>query len=154
RVMSCESKRTLPAEARHSPMMVRRQVVLPAPLRPSSMVSEFGATAKSTPCRMWYCPMCVLTPRSSSRSGTRDAQIGFLHDGGSNHVGRRALRDELALVQHDDAIGERAHHVHLVLDQQHGLVALRLDVADEIEDHRHFVDAHAGGGLVEHEHLG
>src|SRR5438874_4127229 len=57
-------------------------------------------------------------------------------------------------MQHDDAVGERAHHVHLVLDQQDGLVALRLDVADEIEDHRHLVDAHAGGRLVEHEHLG
>ena len=33
---------SLPAEARHRPMMVRRQVVLPAPLRPSSMVSSFA----------------------------------------------------------------------------------------------------------------
>src|SRR6267142_2052543 len=154
RVMSCWSNRTLPAEARHRPMIVRREVVLPAPLRPRSMVSEFGATLKATPCRMWYWPMCVLTPLSCSRSGTSDSEIGFLHDRRRNDFGGRALGDELALVQHDDAVGERAHHVHLVLDEQHGLVALRLDVADQVEDHRHLVDAHAGGRLVEHEHLG
>src|SRR5439155_2169045 len=131
RVMSCCSNLMLPADARHRPMMVRRQVVLPAPLRPRSMVSELGATAKSTPCRMWYWPMCVLTPRSSRSSDTRDTQIGLLHDRRGGHFGRRTLRDELALMQHDDAVGERAHHVHLVLDQQDGLVALRLDVADE-----------------------
>src|SRR5436309_193186 len=98
----------VPAEARHKPMMVRRQVVLPAPLRPRSMVSEFGATLKSTPCRMWYCSMCVCTAVSSSRSATtdaaerwaRDTKIGFLHDGHGNHFGGRALGDELPLVQH------------------------------------------------------
>src|SRR5437870_969337 len=110
----------LPAEARHRPMMVRRHVVLPAPLRPRSIVREFGATAKSTPCRMWYWPMCVLTPRSSRSSGTsdapersaRDTQIGFLHDRRGDHFGWRAFGDQLALVQHDDAVSERTHHVH------------------------------------------
>src|SRR4051812_29244682 len=151
---SVPAKRMLPAEARHSPMMVRRHVVLPAPLRPSSMVREFGATLKSTPCRMWYCPMCVWTAFSSSRSGTRDAEIGFLHDWHGDHFGGHALGDELALMQHHDAVRERAHHIHLVLDEQHRLVALRLDVTDEVEDHRHLVDAHAGRRLVEHKHLG
>src|SRR3954466_13945403 len=150
---SLPSKRIVPAEARHKPMMVRRHVVLPAPLRPRSMVSEFGATLKSTPCRMWYFSMCVCTAVSSSRSATSDAEVGFLHDWHRNHFGGRALGDELPLVQHDDAIGERSHDVHLVLDQENGLVALCLDVADEIEDDRHFVDAHAGGGLVEHEYF-
>jgi hypothetical protein len=56
-----------PCEARHRPMMVRSVVVLPAPLRPSSMVSCPRGTARSTPCRMWYAPMCVCTPCSVSR---------------------------------------------------------------------------------------
>src|SRR5204863_7927997 len=103
-------------------MMVRRHVVLPAPLRPRSMVSEFGATLKSTPCRMWYCPMCVCTALSSRRSGTCDPEVSLLHDRHGDDFGGRALGDELALVQHDDAVGERAHYVHLVLDEQHGLV--------------------------------
>ena len=41
-----------PCEARHSPMMVRSVVVLPAPLRPSSTVMPPSGTAKLTPCRM------------------------------------------------------------------------------------------------------
>jgi hypothetical protein len=38
-----------------------------------------------------------------------------------------------------------------VLHQQDGLVALRLDVVNQIEHHRHFVHAHARSRLVEHE---
>ena len=44
--------RISPAEARHNPMMVRNVVVLPAPLRPSSIVVRPSGTPRSTPCRM------------------------------------------------------------------------------------------------------
>ena len=47
------SKAMLPALARHNPMMVRKVVVLPAPLRPSSTVSLPTGTVRLTPCRMW-----------------------------------------------------------------------------------------------------
>src|SRR5688500_14428575 len=141
----------LPEEADQSPMIVRRQVVFPAPLRPSSIVSCFSGTAKSTPCRMWYCPICVLTP---SRRSTGYSKIGFLHDRRGDDLRRRAGGDQLALVQHDDAVGERAHHVHLVLDEEDGLLSCPLDFLDEGKHGGHFVDAHPRGGLVEHEHLG
>src|SRR3989440_12650940 len=39
--------------------------------------------------------------------------------------------DELAIVQHDDALGERAHHVHLVLDQQDDLGGVLLELRDQ-----------------------
>ncbi len=51
-VMSRPAKRISPEAARHNPMMVRKVVVLPAPLRPSSMVRPPSGTSKSTPCRM------------------------------------------------------------------------------------------------------
>jgi hypothetical protein len=38
-----------------------------------------------------------------------------------------------------------------VLDQEHGLVTLQLYLIDEVEDHRHLVEAHARGRFVEHE---
>src|SRR5512147_3118783 len=113
-------------------MTVRKAVVLPAPLRPRSIVSPARGTSKSTPCRMWYWPMCVLTPASASSgsgiAGTSlcDAEIGLLHDRRGDHRVGLAVGDQFALVQHDDAVGERAHDVHLVLDQQDRLVALRL----------------------------
>src|SRR5687768_2174030 len=99
RVISLPSKLILPAEARHRPMMVRRQVVLPAPLRPSSMVSECCGTEKFTPCRMWYWPMWVFTPASCRRSGTRYPEIRFLHDRRGDDFGRLAVGDQLALMQ-------------------------------------------------------
>src|SRR5436190_7306392 len=124
-VMSWPSNTSLPCDACHRPMMVRSAVVLPAPLRPSSMVSSPRGTARSTPCRMWYWSMCVCTPASvSNGSGTssflHDAQIGFLHHRRCDDFRRLAVCDELPLVQHDDAVGQRADHVHLVFHQQHG----------------------------------
>ena len=53
-------------------------------------------------------------------------------------------------MQHDDAVGERAHDVHLVLDEQDGLGRVGLQPRDQVEHDRNLVDAHAGGRLVEH----
>src|SRR5260370_17174900 len=96
--------------------------------------------------------MWVLTPWSwsSAASDSGDTEIGFLHDRRGDHAGGLAVGHQLAVVQHDDAIGERGHHVHLVLDQQNGRVAARFDLMDEVEDDRYLVDAHAGGRLVQH----
>src|SRR5438046_2248012 len=149
---------TEPCDACHRPMMVRRVVVFPAPLRPSSIVSLPRGTARSTPCRMWYAPMCVCTPCNVSKFSfmawllpplgeggdggacptsqppplpspggggsnscarscglLRYAEVSLLHNGRSNHGRRIAVRHQGAVVQHDDAIGEFTHHVHLVL---------------------------------------
>ena len=59
-----------------------------------------------------------------------------------------------AVVQHDDAVGERAHDIHLVLDEQDGLGLVLLQPRDQIEHDGDFVDAHAGGRFVEHEDIG
>src|ERR1700722_12285507 len=141
-VMSAPSKGTAPADACQSPMIVRSGGVLPAPFRPSSMVNAPRGTARSTPCRMWYGPMCVFTPdrlRSGGASDIRHSQIGLLHHRQRDHARRIAVGDEFAVVQHDNAVGERAHHIHLMLDQKDGAVAPRLDRLDEIEDDRHLV---------------
>src|SRR5262249_12425999 len=129
----------------HSPMMVRKVVVLPAPLRPSSTVMAPSGTAKSTPCRMWYWPMWGCTP-SSANSGSamarapgRNTQIGLLHDRRANHLGRQTIGHQASVVQDDDAIGEASHHVHFVLNQQNRLVTLGLQRLDQLEHDRHVV---------------
>jgi hypothetical protein len=109
---------------------------------------------------MWYAPMCVCTPaKRQQRRGLMPAALRRARTGrdtacctiGDAITGLGlAVGDELAVVQHDDPVGELAHHVHLVLDQEHGLVGLGLEAADQVEDHRHVVDAHARGRLVEH----
>src|SRR5215203_1044406 len=105
--------------------------------------------------------MCVSTP-SSLRIGSGidrpscrhlDAEIGLLHHRRGDDLARLPVGHEGTVVQDHDAVGERAHHVHLVLDEEHRAVAALLDLGDEVEDGRHLVDAHAGRRLVEHEHL-
>ena len=51
-----EDRRPVPARAGVSPMRLRSVVVLPAPLRPSSVVIVPSATSRPTPCRMWLLP--------------------------------------------------------------------------------------------------
>ena len=102
--------------------------------------------------------MCVSTPESVSSVAhaaflAEAAEIGLLHHRRGDHLGGLAVGDQLAVVQHDDAVGERAHHVHLVLDQQDDLRGVLLELRDQVEHDRHLVDAHAGGRLVEHEDL-
>ena len=56
RVISVPLKRTVPLRGGLSPMMLRRSVVLPAPLRPSTPISPAGSSSSETLCRMWLVP--------------------------------------------------------------------------------------------------
>src|SRR5690348_15964142 len=107
-VMSRPSNTMLPALAFHRPMMVRRVVVLPAPLRPSRTARPPRGTTRSTPCRMWYWPMWVCTPDSVNKgSGMfRCSKIGFLYDFRLHDFARFTVRHQRAVVQHDDAVGQ------------------------------------------------
>ena len=71
----------------------------------------------------YACARLAAVSSASLRHGPADAEIGFLHDRRRHHLGRRAVGHQRALVQHDHAVGEAAHHLHLVLDQQDRLVA-------------------------------
>ena len=62
--------------------------------------------------------------------------------------GRRALGDHAALVQHVDALGERGHGLHDVLDQQDGDARVA-DVADDLDDLGDLGRIEAGHHLVE-----
>src|SRR5215470_692337 len=153
------ANRKVPRLGFHNPMMVRKVVVLPAPLRPSSTVMAPSGTAKSTPCRMWYCPIWVCTPCSSNsgsamaRAPGRYTQIGLLYDRRGNHLGRSTIGHQASVVQDDDAVGEASHHVHFVLDQQNRFVALGFQRLDQVEHDRHVVDRHTSRRLVEHEYV-
>src|SRR6202042_1061976 len=74
---------------------------------------------------------------------------GLLHKVGRNHTVDVPVGGQGALVQDEDAIGQLADHIHLVLDQQNGVTAFRLQSRDKVEDKRYLVGAHASGRLVE-----
>ncbi len=69
----------------------------------------------------------------------------------THDVRRRPLRDDRALGHHHHPVRDVAHHVHVVLDEQHrhALVPQRLDVAEERLGQRRI---HARHRLVQHDH--
>src|SRR4030095_8993624 len=47
------------------------------------------------------------------------AEVGLDHLGVSLDLGRRALGDARAVVEHGDPVGDPHDHLHLVLDEEH-----------------------------------
>jgi hypothetical protein len=70
---------------------------------------------------------------------------------GADLVGR-ARRQDAAVDQHGDAVGQRKDRVHVVLDQQHG--ALALQAAQQLDHALALLDAHARHRLVEQQQAG
>src|SRR5678815_5386506 len=68
----------------------------------------------------------TLTTRS-----VRDAEIGVDHRLAAAHLGRVAVADLAAVVEHDDAIGDVHHDTHVVLDQHDRRAVLLVDVEHE-----------------------
>ena len=70
------------------------------------------------------------------------------------HLGRRTLRDLLAVVEHGDPVADAHDHLHVVLDQQDGQAQTLAKLADEVGQLARLLRVHAGGRLVEQEELG
>ncbi len=65
---------------------------------------------------------------------------------------RRAFDQHHALHEHGDAPREAEHEIHVVLDDEDG--DLRRQLAEIAQNELALVRGHAGGGLVEQQHLG
>src|SRR5262245_4990809 len=134
------------------PMIDFMVVVLPAPLRPSSVTTSPGMMWKSMPCRMCDSPYQALRPLTA-RSGASEAASGMA----GSHIGLdhlRVLRDggvvalgkDLAARQHGDGVGEVGDHAEIVLDHQDRAVGRHL--LDQRRDAVDVLVTHAGGRLV------
>src|ERR1700738_4814971 len=139
------------------PMIALSVVVLPAPLRPSSVTTSPSPTAKSMPCRMCDSPYqpCRSRTRSSSlpttpASRTAASAMAGPHIGLDDFrvlrdLGVAALRQGLAAGQDGDGVREIRDDRKVVLDHQHGTV--RRDLADERRDPRDVLVAEPGHRL-------
>src|SRR5258708_19634740 len=113
------------------PMTDFRVVVLPAPLRPSSVTSSPRPISKPTPCRMCDSPyQACKSATLSNASAMTGPDIGFDHGGILRHRGVGALGQDFATRQHGDRGGEGGDHGHVVLDPHHA--AVPADAAHEI----------------------
>ena len=69
------------------------------------------------------------------------------------HVARRADRDHLAELEHDDAVADPEHEAHVVVDQEDRRAAVD-DLAQVTAERDRLVGVESGGRLVEAEQLG
>src|SRR5579875_844414 len=117
------SKRIEPDRRSTIPMIDLSVVVLPAPLRPSSVTTSPSRTSKPTPCNTCDSPYQASSPATcSSGSAMRGAEIGGLHVRVLRHGRIVALGEHAPARQHRDAIGQMLHYVEIVLHHQHRAV--------------------------------
>src|SRR5579884_4414438 len=127
-----------PARLGTMPMIARRVVVLPAPLRPRRVTTSPSCTPKSMPCRMCDSPYQACSPATSSSalsppaSGMPGPEIGFRHVGVGRDRAVIAFAQDAPAGQYRDRVGEVGHDGQVVFDHQHGAVARGL--ADQAGD--------------------
>src|SRR5215211_5574389 len=133
------------------PMIDFSVVVLPAPLRPSSVTTSPAKTWKSTPCRMCDSPYHACRPSTASSgvaaSAMADPHIGFPHRRIAGDFVVVAFGENAPAREHGDAVGQIGDDGQIVLDHQHGAVG-----GHRLDQRRDTVDVlvpHAGGRLVE-----
>src|ERR671916_1793852 len=121
---SLPRKRMTPSRRRRMPMIARRVVVLPAPLRPSSVTVSPSRMSRSTPCRTWLSPYQAFSPRTSRRGALLmlGSHIGFPHARILADFFVGAVGQDLAAGQNGDAVAEVGDDVQVVLDHQHRAV--------------------------------
>src|ERR1700730_5096950 len=137
-------------------MIARRVVVLPTPFLPKSAAHSPAFTVSVTPCRMCSLPMWTCTSSRLSTGGILDvvlvllaAEIGLAHALVGSDLCRAAAREDGALRHHGDIVGDLAHHVHVVLDNDDMNLTRRLP--DSFDRAAGFSRAHAASGLVKEE---
>src|SRR6266702_2882545 len=141
------------------PIMARKVVVLPAPLRPSSVTSSPSPTENSIPCRMCDSPYqaCRSATRSNALSrtavsGMSGPHIGLDDFGVFRDLRVGALRQDLSAGKHGDGVRQIGDDGEIVLDHQHR--AIRRDGLDQRRNARDVLLAEPGHRLVEQQHLG
>src|SRR3569623_3406032 len=148
------------------PMIDFSVVVLPAPLRPSSVTTSPAFTSILIPCRMWDSPYQasrlrtwrMLPPVAAfagasaiAVSSMTSSQIGFLDALVLGELGVMALREHLPARQHGDDVGQIGHDAQIMLDHQDGV--FRRDALDERRDLVDVLVTHAGHRLIQKHHL-
>src|SRR4030088_811918 len=135
-MMSLPSKRIEPVRLPMIPITDFSVVVLPAPLRPSSVTTSPAFTLKLTPRRMWDSPYqacrsltdstCVPAGFAAAsaifRSGMTGPQIGFLDALVLGQFGIVAFRQDLTTRQHCDDVGQVGHHGEIMFHHQDGVL--------------------------------
>src|SRR4051812_2462445 len=152
-VMSAPRHTIVPRRSWVKPIRVSSKVLLPTPFRPSTArlprsgiakLMSSSTTASPYPARTLLNERRASAMRRASQVNLADARIG------RNLLGR-AFEQDAAADHHDDAAREPKHQLDVVLDEQNGDVLRQ--AGDGAEQLGAFLARHAGGGLIEQQHL-
>src|ERR1700731_1284471 len=119
------AKRTEPVRWPTMPMIDLSVVVLPAPLRPSSVTTSPGSTRNSTPCRIWDSPYqacSAATVSSGSRLAMTYAHISFAYLRIVRHRVIVALSKHPTAGEYGNPIANVSDHAKVVFNHQHGSI--------------------------------
>src|SRR3954471_9613497 len=120
-ISSVPRNRTEPVRWGRMPMIARRVVVLPAPLRPSRVATSPSSTVKSMPCRTCDSPYQACSPSTSSSGGApalsrmAGPHIGLDDLGIVGHCRVVALGEDAAAGQDGDGLRQIGDHRQIVL---------------------------------------
>src|SRR4051812_49418969 len=104
-----------PPKRRVTPTIELISVVLPVPLRPNSASASPSASASEMSGSTTASPYPARRFWMRSRSGIGGlAEVHGFHLRVARHLLRRSLRQQSAIDQHGDAVGEREHQVHVM----------------------------------------
>src|ERR1700704_4787184 len=104
-----------------SPMMDFKVVVLPAPLRPIRQTISPLPTSIVISCSTWLEPYQALRFSTCSIGSVLPvAKIDPLDRFILTHLRRCPLRQQFAVMQHQNPVADPHHQLHLVLDQNDG----------------------------------
>src|SRR5437762_8936063 len=106
-----------------APATPRSVVLLPAPFAPISATISPSPTSNETSRHAGTSPYArstfsTLSSKLAPEIGLDDARLRL-------HLARRALEQRLAVIEHQHALGDVHHEVHVVLDDEQGDAAPR-----------------------------
>src|SRR6185503_10594912 len=149
-VMSRPANAMWPCRTASSPNTALKTVDLPAPLGPMTVVIAPRAACRLVPLRTVR-PPYPATTSSSTRMGVANSVSKICLDDlrVAPDLVRRALGDDAALGEHQDAGAQRHDEFHVVLDDDEGGALLRVDLAQALAQPGEHRRVDAAGGLVE-----
>src|SRR5438552_6896690 len=122
-MVSLPSNFTEPVRGFTMPMIDFMVVLLPAPLRPTTVTNSPARTSRSTPCSTCDSPYQASRPFTlSSASGMLGPQVGRHHGGILRDALVVAFGQDFAAGQHGDALRQAGDDAEVVLDHQYGAI--------------------------------
>src|SRR5258708_3872037 len=134
------------------PMMARSNVVLPAPLRPRTVMISRSPTVRLKPRSTVVTPYPAQRSAISSNRFPMSSEINVEDSLVAAQLLKAAAGEHAALVKHRHWHVDLPHELHIVFHRNHTDALAQL--GDQGGSSSRLLSRHARGGLVEQDHRG